>query len=95
MCSMCLGCGGRQVAGGKGDSLGNHTSSLFFFEFLLILKVDLPFLVSLVTQSCLTLCDLMDCRPTGSFVRGVLQARMLEWVAIPFSRGSSQFRDRN
>ena len=47
-----------------------------------------------VAQSCLTLCDPMDCRPPGSSVRGILQARILEWVAIPFSRGSSQARDR-
>ena len=44
---------------------------------------------ALVTQSCLTLCDPMDCSPLGSFVPGILQARILEWVAIPFCRGSS------
>ena len=38
-----------------------------------------------VTQSCLTLCDPMDCRLPGSSVRGILQARVLEWVAISFS----------
>ena len=43
----------------------------------------------LVTQSCLTLCDPVDCSPPGSSVHGILQARILEWVAIPFSRGSS------
>ena len=42
-----------------------------------------------VTQLCLTLCDPTDCT-----VHGILQARILEWVAIPFSRGSSQPRDR-
>ena len=47
----------------------------------------------LVTQSCPTLWDLMDCRPPGSSVRGILQARTLEWVAILSSRGSSQPRD--
>ena len=41
------------------------------------------------TQSCLTLCDPTDCSPPGSSVHGILQARTLEWVAIPFSRGSS------
>ena len=35
----------------------------------------------------------MDCSPPGSYVRGILQARILEWVAISFSRGSSQPRD--
>ena len=47
-----------------------------------------------VPQLCLTLCDPMDCSLPGSSVRGILQARVLEWVAISFSRGSSQFRDR-
>ena len=40
-------------------------------------------------QSCLTLCNPMNCRQPGSSVHGILQARILEWVAIPFSRGSS------
>ena len=44
-------------------------------------------------QSCLTLCDPIICSPPGSFVNGILQARILEWVAIPFSRGSSWPRD--
>ena len=43
----------------------------------------------LVTQSCLTFCDPMDCSPPGSSVWRILQARILEWVAISFSRGSS------
>ena len=38
-----------------------------------------------VTQSCLTLCDPMDCSLPGSSVHGILQARVLEWVAISFS----------
>ena len=46
-------------------------------------------------QSCLTLCDTMNCSPPGSPVHGILQARMLEWVAMPSSRGSSQSRDPN
>ena len=45
--------------------------------------------VVLVTQSYPTLCDPMDCSLRGSSVHGILQARILEWVAIPFSRGSS------
>ena len=44
----------------------------------------------LVAQSCLTICNPMDCIPPGSSVHGILQARILEWVAIPFSKGSSQ-----
>ena len=42
----------------------------------------------LVTQSCLTLCDPMDYNPSGSSVHGILQARILEWVVIPFFRRS-------
>ena len=44
-------------------------------------------------QLCLTLCDPVDCNPPGSSVHGILQARILEWVAMPSSRGSSQPRD--
>ena len=47
----------------------------------------------LVAQECLTLCNPMDCSPPGFSVHGILQARILEWLAIPFSRESSQPRD--
>ena len=46
----------------------------------------------LIAQSCPTLCNRMDYSPPGPAVQGVLQARIVEWVAIPF-RGSSQLRD--
>ena len=46
----------------------------------------------LVTHSCPTLCDPMDCSPPGSFVHGILWARIPEWAAISFSRGSSHLR---
>ena len=46
-----------------------------------------------ITQLCLTLCDPMDYSPSGSSVHRILQARIQEWVAIPFSKGSSQSRD--
>ena len=42
----------------------------------------------LVAQLCLILCDRMDCSPPGSSVHGILQARILEWVAIPLTQGS-------
>ena len=54
----------------------------------LILKMHV-----LVTQSCLTLCNPVDCSRPGSSVPGILQARILGWVAIPFARGSSPPRD--
>ena len=43
----------------------------------------------LIIQLYLTLCDLLDCSPPGSSVHGILQERILKWVAIPFLRGSS------
>ena len=48
-----------------------------------------------VTQSCLTLCNPMDCSLQGSSVHWIFQARVLEWVSISFSRGSSWPRDQN
>ena len=55
---------------------------------LYIMKVKV-----LVTQSCITLCNPMDCILLGSSVHGILQTRILELVTIPFSRGSSPPRD--
>ena len=64
-------------------------SSVFFFLSLLFSHVLFPSLQNYewvkVAQSCLTLCD-----PVDYTVHGVLQARILEWVAFPFFRGSSQ-----
>ena len=57
---------------------------LYFQNAFLILHCELK-----VAQSCLTLCNPMDCT-----VCGILQTRILEWVALPFSRGSSQSRDQ-
>ena len=48
----------------------------------------------LVTKSCPTFCNPMDCGLPGSSVHGILQVRTLEWVAIPFSRRSSRPRDQ-
>ena len=45
-------------------------------------------------QLCPTLCDPMDCSTLGSSVHGILHVRILEWVAITSSRGSSQPKDR-
>ena len=47
-----------------------------------------------VAQSCATLCDPVDCSLPGSSLHGILQARILEWIAISFSRGSSRLRDQ-
>ena len=48
----------------------------------------------LITQSCPTLCNPTDCNPPGSSVHVISQARILEWIAISFSRGFSQPRDQ-
>ena len=48
----------------------------------------------LVAESCPTLCDLIDRNPLGCSVHGILQARILEWIAIPVSKGSSRPRDQ-
>ena len=60
-------------------------------EGIMLSKVKVKVLVA---QSCPTLCDPMNCSPPGSFVHGIFQARILEWVATHFSRGSSWFRDQ-
>ena len=49
---------------------------------------------ALVAQLCSTLCDPMDCSPPGSSVHRILQARILDWVVIPFFRGASQSMDQ-
>ena len=59
--------------------------------FRLILNMKLKLLVA---HSCLTLYDPMSCSLPGSSVLGISQARILEWVAISFSRGSSRLKDQ-
>ena len=63
------------------------SSSLWFTD---ICANDCACVCAKLLQSHVTLCDPMDCRPPGSSVHGALQARILEWVAMPSSRGSSQ-----
>ena len=68
-----------------GGSAGHSKGfSLFLVECAATQKVNV-----LVTQLCPTLCDPVEHSSPGSSVCGILQARTLEWVAIPFSRGSS------
>ena len=56
-------------------------------------KICIMHLRARLLQSCLTLCDPVDHRPPGSSVHGILQAKIVEWVVMPFSRVS--FRSRN
>ena len=51
-------------------------------------------IINEVAQSCLTLCDPIDCSLPGSSAHGIFQARVLEWAAVSFSRRSSQPRDQ-
>ena len=75
---------------------GMREMRLYFCNWLEITKFT-DFMVSiwrvygcvLVAQSCPTLCDSIDCSPSGYSVHGILQARILEWVGTPFPRGSS------
>ena len=69
------------------EILGQRCNLCSFYTVLMKVKV-------LVIHSCLTLCDLMDGSPLDSSVHGILLARILEWVAIPFSTASSQPRDQ-
>ena len=69
------------------ESYVSHSSSCSWFSFYLCVCAR-------SFQSCLTLCDPMDCSLPVSSVREILQARILKWVAFPFSRGSSQPRDQ-
>ena len=48
----------------------------------------------LVRQSCSALCESVDCSPPGSSLHGILQVTMVDWVAIPLSRGSFQPGDQ-
>ena len=74
----------------------------YYYDIIIIIIITVPaHIISLrccrvgkvkvlVAQSRPTLCDPMDCSPPGSSIHGILQARILEWVAISFSKGSSQ-----
>ena len=96
--SVCSGCGERQRL--------NSNKHLFYIEvsiqnwlFPVAFSFEQLFSSSnqynvCVTHSVVSLCDPMDCSPPGSSVNGILQAKILEWVAIPFPRGSSQPKDR-
>ena len=70
---------------------------IFFIKSFLvgIFSRQFDMLKVLVTQSCLTLCDPMDCSPPGSSVYGIFQARILEWTATSFYRRCSLPKDQS
>ena len=73
----------------------NVIQALFIYYLLVGLSASsLESVKVLVAQFCLTLYNPIDCSLPGSSIYGILQARILEWIAIPFSRGSSQPRDQ-
>ena len=73
--------------------VGNSVCVLVYAsEFSLMEMYLLPIFLQVfakLLQSCPTLCDPVDCSPPGSSAHGVIQARILKWVAMPSSRGSS------
>ena len=71
------------------ETQGSYSPEYARFPLETVLKCE-----SEVLQSCLTLCDPMDCSLPGSSVHGIYQARVLEWIAASFSRGSSVPRDQ-
>ena len=68
---------------------------LIRYEYAIVFEININYLWKkvkvkvLVTQSCPTLCDPLDCSPPGPSVHGILQASILEWVAMPSSKVSS------
>ena len=64
---------------------------IYITESLCTVEINLTLEINYAQwlQSCLILCDPMNCSPQVSFVHGISQARILDWVAIPFSRESS------
>ena len=89
-------CGSRD-----GRGLGRMDSCMYGAESLGYPLETLTALLICCACNCLSrfshiwLCNPMDCSPSDSSVHGILQARILEWVAIPFSRGSSWSRDQS
>ena len=82
----------RLLRGHSGKNYTFHCKRLKEYEFNPWVG-KIPWRSMLVTQSCPTLCDPMDGSPPSSSVHGIFLARILEWVAISFSRGSTRSRD--
>ena len=71
------------------EGLLNHILLLLVFCFFFLQNLHIILCESEITQSCLTLCNPMDCSLPVSSVYGIFQARIQDWVAVSFSRGSS------
>ena len=81
-------CGGGTIVELKYMELNVLSAQLFCKSKIVLNESE-----SEVAQSCPTLCDCMDCSLPGSSIHGIFTARVLEWVAVFFSRGPSQPRD--
>ena len=100
ICSITEGVGIVGFIGSLLSTMG--TLPKYFLEIYIIRYIQWCYIQGnllsqkkvLVVQSCPTPCKSMDCSPPGSSVHGIFQARILEWLAISFSRGSSWSRDR-
>ena len=77
------------ISGWGGSSGGGHGSQTSLRPFNTHTHACQTCVCVKSLWSCSTLCDPMNCNPPGSSVHGILQARILEWVAMPSSRGSS------
>ena len=77
-----------------GFSFYHNLSSIYCLYNRFLMMTILISVKVKVFQSFLTLCNPMDCNPPDSSVHGILQARLLEWVAMPSSRGSSEPRNQ-
>ena len=75
-------------------SLGLHRVGHDWSNLAAAAAAQIVCMCAKLLQSCLTLCDPVECSPPGSSVHGIVQARILEWVAMPSSWGSSWPRDR-
>ena len=82
-----------QKEGSESASISLLGMCVWFIHSVTLYRASTMVCCCLVSQLCPTLCDPMDCRPLGSSIHGISQARILEWVAISFSRGASWPRD--
>ena len=82
MCQRHINCDNDTNKAQKHCNTKLHSSSNFLIDYESESEIE-------VAQSSLNLCDPVDCSPPGSSVNGILEAKILEWVAISFSRGSS------
>ena len=78
----------------KSENIPEEVSASWDLKFQRTLNLHRSVSVCVHAQSCLTLCKPLDCSPPASSVHGIFQARILEWFAIPFSRGFSWPRNR-